>query len=72
MKKQSPFTGKSIKLLVPFQRLSFDAETGEIHNAEGKLLEFGKDYLLVEGWGDDSVCVYNLHNDLIHEFKIEL
>lgn len=74
MEKQSVFAGKKIKLLKPYYEIGgiILNETGELKSGDGKVLEFGKDYILAEDDHNDSMTrVYSTNDVLLTEFKIE-
>jgi len=74
MVNESIFTGKKIKLLKKHFEVGniLLSETGEVKDGEGNVLEFGKDYILVQGEiGDNFTRVYDANDQLLCQFEIK-
>jgi hypothetical protein len=74
MGKLSVFVGKDIKLMKPNFEIGniILNDNGELKNGNGRVLEFGKDYILVEGEPDDTYTRIYGHDDiLLHRFELK-
>jgi len=74
MEKKSVFAGKKIKLLRPHYEIGniILNESGELKNGDGKVLEFGKDYILAEDDHKDSLIrIYSSDDFVLHQFEFK-
>jgi hypothetical protein len=71
MNEQNPFIGKRVQLLRPLGsvlHLGINPSNGSLIDSDGKTLEFGKDYLLLDGdSGENALRIYDQGMNLISE-----